>query len=80
MPGHERGKLLMKLADLIETNADKLASIESLGDGELLTQSIGSSVSSEVNTNQASFTLERSLDIVGGAACLRYYAGCTDRH
>ena len=30
MSGKERGKVLMKLADLIEQNADELASIEAL--------------------------------------------------
>ncbi|KAN0063424.1 hypothetical protein ACQY0O_004590 [Thecaphora frezii] len=33
-PGHERGKLLLKLADLVEANADVLASIESLDNGK----------------------------------------------
>lgn len=33
MPGHERGKLLYKLADLMEANIDELAAIESLNNG-----------------------------------------------
>jgi len=34
VPGHARGKILMKLADLIEQNADELAAIESLDNGK----------------------------------------------
>ncbi|CDZ98425.1 aldehyde dehydrogenase [Phaffia rhodozyma] len=34
VPGHERGKILMKLADLVEANADELAAIESLDNGK----------------------------------------------
>ncbi|KAK0551659.1 hypothetical protein OC846_002879 [Tilletia horrida] len=34
VPGYERGRLLMKLADLIEANIDELASIESLDNGK----------------------------------------------
>ncbi|GAA5836166.1 hypothetical protein JCM3766R1_001982 [Sporobolomyces carnicolor] len=36
-PGHERGRLLMKLADLFEEHADTLASIESLDNGKAYT-------------------------------------------
>ncbi|GAA5851852.1 hypothetical protein JCM5353_003773 [Sporobolomyces roseus] len=36
-PGHERGRLLMKLADLFEENADMLASIESMDNGKAYT-------------------------------------------
>ncbi|GAA5980699.1 hypothetical protein JCM5350_006356 [Sporobolomyces pararoseus] len=36
-PGHERGRLLMKLADLFEEHADKLASIESMDNGKAYT-------------------------------------------
>ncbi|KAM0751179.1 aldehyde dehydrogenase [Meredithblackwellia eburnea MCA 4105] len=34
VPGHERGRLLMKLADLFEEHADTLAAIESLDNGK----------------------------------------------
>ncbi|CAD6906102.1 unnamed protein product [Tilletia controversa] len=34
VPGHERGKLLMHLADLVEANIDELSSIESLDNGK----------------------------------------------
>ncbi|KAE8240696.1 hypothetical protein A4X13_0g7642, partial [Tilletia indica] len=34
VPGHERGKMLMRLADLVEANLDELASIESLDNGK----------------------------------------------
>ncbi|KAM0750500.1 aldehyde dehydrogenase [Meredithblackwellia eburnea MCA 4105] len=34
VPGHERGRLLMKLADLFDEHADILASIESLDNGK----------------------------------------------
>ncbi|GAA5911469.1 uncharacterized protein JCM6883_005767 [Sporobolomyces salmoneus] len=36
-PGHERGRLLMKLADLFEEHADTLASIESMDNGKAYT-------------------------------------------
>lgn len=36
-PGFERGKLLIKLAELIEENADELAAIESLDNGKVCT-------------------------------------------
>lgn len=41
VPGYERGKLLMKLADLIEAHADELASIESLDNGKAFTWAKG---------------------------------------
>lgn len=34
VPGHQRGKLLMKLADLVEANIPELAAIESLDNGK----------------------------------------------
>lgn len=34
MPSAERGKILMKLADLIEQNVDELAALESLDNGK----------------------------------------------
>ncbi|KAL9935512.1 hypothetical protein V8E36_005860 [Tilletia maclaganii] len=40
-PGHDRGKLLMKLADLVEENIDELASIESLDNGKPFSMSKG---------------------------------------
>lgn len=35
-PGTERGKLMFKLAALIEEHADELAAVETLNSGELL--------------------------------------------
>ena len=32
-PGHERGRLLLKLAELVEKNADELAALEALDNG-----------------------------------------------
>jgi aldehyde dehydrogenase (NAD+) len=37
MPSAERGRLLMKLADLIEENILKIASVESLDNGKSIT-------------------------------------------
>ena len=34
VPGADRGKLLMKLADLMEAHADELAAIEALDNGK----------------------------------------------
>jgi len=38
VPGAERGKILNKLADLIEANADELAALEALDVGRVMLQ------------------------------------------
>ena len=37
VPGTERGKLLLKLADLIEKHGDELAALEALNNGKSVT-------------------------------------------
>ncbi|GAA6027424.1 hypothetical protein JCM8097_007854 [Rhodosporidiobolus ruineniae] len=44
-PGHQRGKLLMKLADLFEEHVDQLASIEALDNGKAFSIAKGFDVS-----------------------------------
>ena len=41
MPAADRGRLLFKLADLVEKNADELAALESLNCGKTITDSRG---------------------------------------
>lgn len=40
VPGNERGRLLNKLADILEKNADELAALEALDAGELCPTSL----------------------------------------
>ncbi|KAK0527347.1 hypothetical protein OC834_004449 [Tilletia horrida] len=73
VPGHERGKLLMKLADLVEANLDELASIESLDNGKPFSIAKGFDVSqvaanlrymggwADKNTGQVVETVENKL-------------------
>ncbi|XP_062090753.1 aldehyde dehydrogenase family 2 member C4-like isoform X2 [Humulus lupulus] len=60
LSGCERGKIMMKFADLIEQNVEELATLESLDAGKL-------------------FNRNKSIDIPGVAATLRYYAGAADK-
>lgn len=50
MDASDRGRLLNKLADLIERDAVYLASLETLDNGKPYTQSLFGDVSSSVNT------------------------------
>lgn len=44
MSGRERGKVLYKLADLMETHMDELAALETLDNGKPLSASKGADV------------------------------------
>ncbi|KAF8877412.1 aldehyde dehydrogenase [Infundibulicybe gibba] len=59
-PGAERGKMLNKLADLMEENLDEFGALEALDCGKV-------------------FMRAKMMDIVGAAACIRYYAGWADK-
>ncbi|KAG0139641.1 hypothetical protein CROQUDRAFT_666206 [Cronartium quercuum f. sp. fusiforme G11] len=48
-PGHERGRLLIKLAEAIEANADTLSAIESLDNGKAFTFSRGFDIPEAAN-------------------------------
>src|ERR1700733_5072765 len=60
MSAAERGKLLNRLADLMEKHADELARLEALDNGK-------------------PYAVAKVADIPLSIACIRYYAGWTDK-
>jgi aldehyde dehydrogenase (NAD+) len=60
MNAADRGKLMYKLADLIDKHSDELSTLEALDNGK-----------------PKSFS--KNVDIALSAACIRYYAGWTDK-
>lgn len=60
MNATDRGKLMLKLADLIDKHADELSTLEALDNGK-----------------PKSFS--KNVDIALSSACIRYYAGWTDK-
>jgi aldehyde dehydrogenase (NAD+) len=77
-PGVQRGKLLFKLADLIEENADELAALETLDNG-------GSNIDHFLRTSCQIVIIGRPWNKAKGMAVgfsitlLRYYAGWADK-
>lgn len=77
-PGSERGRLLNKLADLIEQNLDELAAIEALdcGNGQLR-PSRGHSL---ILSTGKLISLVKVVDFRIAIETFRYYAGWADKH
>lgn len=77
--GSDRGRLLNKLADLMEQNIDELAAIEALDGGEYLR---ACSLNISLNTIYLgkTFVVARHVDIVYAINNYRYYAGWADKN
>lgn len=73
---YERGRLLFKLADLIEENIDLLAS---LGTDNCPWKRICPLTGVDTWDNGKPFTVARDVDVKGVVQCLRYYAGWSDK-
>ena len=79
MPGSERGKLLAKLADLVEQHGDELAALEALNVGQYDTLSVGWSTLMPVYSGKP-FHMAKMVDIMTiTVQSLRYYAGWADK-
>lgn len=83
--GRERGRLLMKLADLFDEHADVLASIESMVRRSAASQTLEATQSALIRLirysqdNGKPFSMARAIDVPEAAACLRYYGGWADK-
>lgn len=75
--GFERSRLINKLADLIERDAQELAELESLNNGKPV-RIARLSMIPRTETSQA-HTCFRDFDIGDTIQCLRYYAGWADK-
>ena len=77
--GFQRSKLINKLADLIERDAQELAELESLNNGKPVR------IARYVSSDQDFFPsypiegVKRDFDIGDSVQCLRYYAGWADK-
>jgi aldehyde dehydrogenase (NAD+) len=76
VPGAQRGRLLSKLADLMEDHLEEIAALEALDTGSLdlrridclLTQMLGKL-----------YWQSKAMDTTGAIGVLRYYAGWADK-
>jgi aldehyde dehydrogenase (NAD+) len=76
--GFERSKLINKLADLIERDAQELAELESLNNGKPVR--IARYVSNQDRSLSCpTESVKRDFDIGDSVQCLRYYAGWADK-
>lgn len=78
VPGNERGRLLNKLADILEKNADELAALEALDAGELCSALLYTKGLRVVLGKH--FLHAKNFDVPDAVNNLRYYAGWADKH
>jgi aldehyde dehydrogenase (NAD+) len=82
VPGAQRSRILHKLADLMEKNADELAALEALDNGASFFFR-GGGVQRVVIVVWfflgKTFSWAKAVDVTGAIATLRYYAGWADK-
>ena len=80
MPGFERGKLLIRWAELIEEHLDEIAAIESLDNGQYTFCSARRSGRLTNGATGKIFPHAKGFDVTESAATLRYYGGWADKN
>ena len=81
VPGSERGRLLMKLASLVEDNLEELAAIEALDNGAFPI-SFGTCFAEShlIILSGKTFSWAKTVDVPASVQCLRYYGGWADKN
>jgi hypothetical protein len=90
VPGTERGKLLLKLADLVEKHGDELAALEALNNGKAVKIARNVDVKSAADVLRCAFYLSLSrgafrrlltalIDCGRRLCAYRYYGGWADK-
>jgi aldehyde dehydrogenase (NAD+) len=80
VPGAQRGRLLNKLADLMEKHAEEIAAIETLDVGEIELPFPRRRQLEKANTDPGkTYIMSRHVDVSSSLECLRYYAGWADK-
>jgi aldehyde dehydrogenase (NAD+) len=78
-PGSERGRLMNKLADLMEAHAGELAAIEAFNSGTLFLLFFYPRRLTIHCYSGKTFVAANNLEIPMAIACIRYYAGWADK-
>ena len=77
--GFQRSKLINKLADLIERDAQELAELESLNNGKPVRIARYAWSDQDLSSLCPIEGVKRDFDIGDSVQCLRYYAGWADK-
>lgn len=78
--GYERGRLLNKLADLLEEHKDEVAALEALDGGELAVQCSSVFRSSQISMTGKVFLHASLFDVPRAISVARYFAGWADKN